>query len=103
MLIKLTKIGIETVVVLLLLWLLSVSFKAPVQPIAFETEMTVVSSRLEPVRNYAQWMTNVKHQPHDVFAVPPGSVSYQIGERYVAIPLTDTQFIRTSGVQPVER
>lgn len=45
-----------------------------------------IHAELEPVRRYAQWISQLKKEPHLVVSIPEGTAAYGMGYRFVSIP-----------------
>lgn len=45
-----------------------------------------IHAELEPVRRYAQWISQLKKEPHLAVSIPEGTAAYGMGYRFVSIP-----------------
>lgn len=51
-----------------------------------EAAVDPIHAKLEPVRRYAEWVSQLKHEPYLVVSVPEGAAAYGMGYRFVSIP-----------------
>lgn len=51
-----------------------------------EAAIDPIHAELEPVRRYAEWVSQLKKEPYLVVSVPEGTAAYGMGYRFVSIP-----------------